>query len=251
MTYFLLIFAALAVAGIGWGIRQRSALLGQGLIVAGCVGCLAVLGWQVRSTMFPPDAKPPNRAHSVVGFFLASQTQREIGGQHGTVVLVLPRALDSETAENYANALRAPLLRGHPELELQIATLDVQARDAKAGTLPLGAFKQVVANFPRALAFVSFAGVPAGLETLFPSQQSVPPVFVFDATGSTNWVHALLQRRIRSVIVPRPDVDAATMTGLAGLPGEIFGRLYYLATPETAQQIAAKLAENRAPAPRS
>jgi hypothetical protein len=249
--YFLLLVVALAVAGIGWGIRGRSVLWGQGLIAVGCVGCLALIGWQVRESLFPADAKPPNRAHSVVGFFLANQTQREIAGQRGSVVLVLPpvSALAAETAETYANAFRAPLLRGHPEWEVQIATLEAPAKDVKTGTFPLAAFKQVVAKFPGALAFVCFAGVPAGIETLFPPDQlTVPPVFVFDAGGTTNWVPALVQHRIRSVIVPRPDVNPAEMSGIAGLPGEIFGRLYYLATPETAEQVAAKLAEKPAPA---
>jgi hypothetical protein len=253
MMYFLSLLVALAVAGIGWVIRRRSALWGQGLIAVGCVGCLAAIGWQVRQSLFPADARPPSRANSIVGFFLATQTQREIAGQRGTVVLIMPptSALDAETAETYVNAFRAPLLRGHPELEVQIATLEAPARNAKAGTIPLAAFKQAVAKFPGALAFVCFTGVPADIETLFPPDQpTVPPVFVFDAAGTTNWVHALAQHRIRSVIVPRPDVNPAAMNGIAGLPGEIFGRLYYLATPETAEQIAEKLAANPAPSRR-
>jgi hypothetical protein len=253
MTYFLFLALALAVAGVGWGIRGRSALWGQGLVVVGCVGCLAAIGWQVRQTVFPAEAKPPNRAHAVVGFFLATQTQREIAGQSGTVVMILPpkSALPAETAETYANSFRAPLLRGHPEWEVQVAALEATAREVKAGRIPLAAFKQVVAKFPRALAFVCIAGVPAGIETLFPPDQAtVPPLFVFDAGGTTNWVPALVQHRIRSVIVPRPDVDAAAMGGIAGMPGEIFDRLYYLATAETAQQVAAKLAANPAPARR-
>ena len=249
MMYFLFLALALAVAGVGWGIRERSALWGQVLIVMGCVGCLAAIGWQVRQTVFPADAKPPNRAHAVVGFFLANQTQREIEGKSGTVVLILPptSALPAETAETYINSFRAPLLRGHSEWEVQIANLEAPAREAKAGRIPLAAFKQVVAKFPRALAFVCIASVPVGIETLFPPDQAtVLPLFVFDAGGTTNWVAALVQHRIRSVIVPRPDVDAAAMGGIAGMPGEIFGQLYYLATAETAEQVAAKLAS---PAP--
>ncbi len=253
MMYFLFLALALAVAGIGWAVRRRSALWGQGLIALGCVGCLAAIGWQVRQTLFSAEERPPNRAHAVVGFFLANQTQREIAGQSGTVVLIMPPAgvLTAETAETYANSFRAPLLRGHPEWQVQVANLEAPAREAKAGKIPLAAFKQVLAKFPSALAFVCFAGVPAGFETLFPSDQAkVPPVFVFDAGGTTNWVPALVQRRIRSVIVPRPDVDLAAMGSIAGMPGEIFGQLYYLATPENAAQVAANLAANPAPARR-
>ena len=152
--------------------------------------------------------------------------------------------LAAETAETYANSFRAPLLRGHPEWEVEIATPEVSSREAKSGIIPLPALKQVVAKYPKALAFVRFAGVPTGVETLFPAEPAAaPPLFVYDSGGTTNWVPALVQRRIRAVIVPRPDVDVAAASGLAGMPGEIFGKLYYLATPETAAQIAAKLAE--------
>jgi hypothetical protein len=244
MTYYLALGAALMIAGIGWGIRRRAALLGQGLMVLGCVGCLAVLGWQVRQSFFSEDNKPPNRAHAVVSFFLANQTQSAIAGQRGKIVLVFPptAALDAEAAESYANAFRAPLLRGHPEWEVEIATLEASAKEARAGRIPLTAFQQLATRFSGAIAFACFAPVPPDVEALFPSEQKTsPPWFLFDSQGGTNWVKALKQNRIRSVIVPRPDVNPAAMAGLAGMPGEIFNQLYLLATPATAEQVAAKL----------
>jgi hypothetical protein len=244
MTYYLLLAAALAVAGIGWGIRRRSAGLGQGLLVMGCVGCAAAVGWQIRQSLFPADAKPPNRAHAVVSFFLANQTQREIAGQRGAVVLVFPptSALDAEAAESYANAFRGPLLRGHPEWEVQIATLEASAKTARAGNIPLAAFQQLAAKSQGALAFVCYAPVPPDIDALFPTEQkATPPWFLFDPQGGTNWVKALKQNRIRSVIVPRPDVNPVAATGLAGMPGDIFSQFYLLATPATAEQVAVKL----------
>jgi hypothetical protein len=250
MTYFLFVLAALAVAGIGCFLRRRSTLWGRGLIVLGCIGCVAVTGWQVRQTLFPAGMHVATHAHRVVGFCLASLAQREIAGQHGTVVLLLPpaSALDGETPETYADSLRGPLRWGHPELEVQVATLEAPAKEAKAGTIHLAAFKSAMSKFPGALAFVSYASVPADFGTLFPPEgPAAPPVFVFDGKGTTNWVRPLVQRRIRSVIVPRPDADPAKASGRSG---EIFGQLYYLAVPETAEQVAAKLAENPAPARR-
>ncbi|HEY9171911.1 MAG TPA: hypothetical protein VI136_06475 [Verrucomicrobiae bacterium] len=250
MTYFLLLLAAFAVAGVGWAVRRRSALCGQVLIGLGCVGCLAVVGWQVRQSLFPADAKPPSRAHAVVSFYLASQTQREIAGQRGTVVVILPPAsqLDAETAENYVNALRAPLLRGHPELELEIARLNVPAKAAKTGTLPLAAFQQVVAQYPKALAFVCYASVPPDIESLFPTDpQTMPPFFLFDPLRGTNWLGALKQNHIRCVIVPRPDVNPAQTASVSGMPGEIFGQFYLMATPANATQIATTLASTTEP----
>lgn len=243
MTYYLALAAALAVAGIGWGLRRRFAVLGQGLMVVGCVGCLGVLGWQIRQSLFSEDVQPPNRAHAVVSFFLANQTQREISGQRGTVVLVFPppSVLDAETAESYANAFRAPLLRGHPEWEVQIATLEASTKEARAGRFPLAAFEQMVAKSPGALAFACFAAVPPDFDTLFQPDRKAPPWFLFDPEGGTNWLKALKQDRIRSVIVPRPDVKPGASAGMAGMPGEIFSQLYLLATPATAGEVAAKL----------
>jgi hypothetical protein len=246
MTYFLAVAVALMIAGIGWGLRRRFAVLGQGLMVLGCVGCLGVLGWQIRESLFSEDNQPPNRAHAGVSFFLANQTQSAIAGQRGIIVLVFPptSALDAESAESYANAFRAPLLRGHPEWDVQIATLEAPAKEARAGRMPLAAFQQLIAKYPGALAFACFAAVPPDIETLFSSdQKAMAPWFLFDPQGSTNWVKALKQNRIRSVIVPRPDVNLAAAAGLAGMPGEIFSQLYLLATPSNAEQVAATLGD--------
>ncbi|HPY31037.1 MAG TPA: hypothetical protein PLT00_07330 [Verrucomicrobiota bacterium] len=244
MTYFLLVAVALAIGGIGFLLRRRSTALGQGLILVSCLGLVGILGWQVRGSFSAGDAKPPNRAHAVVSFYLANQTQTAIAGHRGVVVMVLPPAgaLDAETAESYANALRAPLLRGHPEWELEIARLDAPTKAARAGKIPLAAFQQLTARYPAALAFVCLAPVPPDIESLFPSEsKTTKPWFLFDPQGSTNWVKALKEKRIRSVIVPRPDVNPRAAAGLAGMPGEIFDRLYLLATPETVERVAAQL----------
>jgi hypothetical protein len=244
MTFFLILLSALAVGGLGCLVRRRSAFWGQSLIVLGCLGCAGALVWQVRQSLFQPQARGPNRAHAVVSFYLANQTLREVAGRHGLVVLIFPpaRVLDEETAQSYARGFSPLLLRGHPELEVQVATLEAPAKAGKAGDLPLAAFKQVVARFPNALAFVSYGGVPADIDQLFPPEQTKPPAFcVFDPAGTTHWVSALKKGRVQMVIVPRPGVNPAAMAGIAGAPGEIFSQLYLLATPETADQIAAQL----------
>jgi hypothetical protein len=238
--YFIYLLAALAVAGIGVLVRRRSAGMGNALMLAGCLGCVAAVGWLVRSTLFTPGFEVPSRAHSVVGFFLASQTQAAIAGKKGTVVLVMPRAFKADTAESYANTFRGPFLRGHPEWEAEVATVDLRKVN-NPGTIPPEIFRQVTEKFPNAIAYVSFAGAPSGLETIFPPN-AIPPVFVFDQSGTTNWFGELVQHRIRSVIVPRRDIDPKMMESVAGMPGEVFPQLYHLATPENAREIAARLA---------
>jgi len=244
MASFILLLAALAVGGLGWVVRRRSASWGQGLIVLGCLGCAGVLFWQVRQSLFQPEEKAPNRAHAVVGFYLANQTLQQVAGRRGQVVLIFPpeRVLDRDTAQSYARTFSPLLLRGHPELEVQLATLEAPTKTGKAVDTPLAALQQVVARFPNALAFVSYGGVPADIDQLFPPEQTNPPAFcAFDPGGTTHWASALKKGRVQLVIAPRPGVNPATQAGIAGAPGDIFNQLYLLATPETADQIAAQL----------
>jgi hypothetical protein len=107
----------------------------------------------------------------------------------------------------------------------------------------LAAYQQALARFPNALAFVSYASVPADIAELFPAEQSArPPFFLFDPDRTLNWLTALKKGRIRSVIVPRPGVDLAKGAGVVGGPGELFGQFYLMATPANADQVAAQLA---------
>lgn len=244
MTYFLWLLPALAVGGLGYLVRRRSAFWGQALILFACLGCLGILAWQLSENLFSSASKPPNRAHAVVSFYLANQTLRDVAGRRGSVVLIFPpkSVLDAETAESYANAFTPLFLRGHPDLDVQVARLEAPAKAAKSANPSLAAFKQVTARFPAALAFVSYAGVPADLDQLFaPEQKDAPAFYAFDPAGTTAWLSPLKQGRIRSVIVPRPGVNPAAGAGLAGPPGDIFDQLYLLATPETADQVAAQL----------
>ena len=188
--------------------------------------------------------KAPNRAHAVVSFYLANQTLRDVAGRRGQVVLIFPPAsvLDEDTAESYARAFSPLLLRGHPELEVQVARLEAPAKAAKSGDLPLAEFKQVAARFPTALAFICYGSVPADIGELFsPEQKNPPALCVYDPAGTTNWAGALKKGLIRLVIVPRPGVDPTRQGGIAGAPGDIFNQLYLLSTPDTADQVAAQL----------
>lgn len=211
------------------------------LMVIGGLGCLGVMGWQARQSLFPPTEKMPNRAHAVVSFYLANQTQREIAGRTGVVVLIFPpvKQLNAKLAEDYANAFSAPLLRGHPEWQVQSVALEPPA---KGQAVSVADFQQAVAKFPEALAYVSYASVPPDIAELFPEGQSSRPFFVFDPEAGVSWLNALKQGRIRSVIVPRPGIDLAKHASMGGDPGAIFNQLYFLAMPATADQVAAQLA---------
>ncbi|HNQ73102.1 MAG TPA: hypothetical protein PKN95_05810 [Verrucomicrobiota bacterium] len=245
MNYPLWLAGALALGVAGFFVRRRAAGIGQGLIILSCLSLVGVLLWQVRRTLFTETVPAPNRPLAVVSFFLANQVQEAIAGQPGTIVLVLPPAgaLDTAQVEAYVNALRAPLLRGHPEWQLEIAHLNAPPKAARAGQIPLAAYQQLVAQHATALAFVGLAPVPAGWEALFATGTKVTtPWFLYDPQGSTHWLAALKQNQVRSVIVPRPDADPGAAANVAGMPGEIFDRFYFLVTPANVDQLAARLA---------
>jgi hypothetical protein len=240
MNYFLLLLPALAMAGLGAWLRRRSPAIGQALILLGCIGCLAVMGWQVRQSLFPPEARPPDRAKSVVGFFLSNQVMRDTVGKSGVVVLIFPpaRVMNSDMAESYRNSLEPILLRGHPELRIESETLEVASQGRE---IPAAAFKAVLARHSAALAFISYASVPADMDQLFPQGQTPPPFYAFDSTRDGHWVQALKTKRVRSVIVPRPEINLAKTSELAGDPTELFARCFWMVTAENAEAIAAQL----------
>ena len=83
MTYYLTLSAVLAVAATGIWVRRRFSFLGQMMLLAGCIGCVACLAWRIRQTLLPPTAREPDRGQAVVGYFLANQVLSETSGAEG------------------------------------------------------------------------------------------------------------------------------------------------------------------------
>ncbi len=240
MVYYCLLLGALAVAGLGVWVQQRSPRLGQSMLVLGVLGCVACLGWRVRQTVFSPEEAGPDRGQAVVGYFLAEQVLADMGNQQGSVVLIFPpeSVFDADTVGAYAGTF-ARVLRGFPNLRIEIVTLDLPTRAAKAGNMTVAAFEHAMAkvNLPIA-AYVSFTGVPADVEKFTTSgAKTEPSFFVFDPWGTTNWLGALKNGRVRTVIVPRPGPDRAETRNISGEPQEVFKRLYLMGTPSTAEQL--------------
>jgi hypothetical protein len=147
--------------------------------------------------------------------------------------------MDADTEQSYEEGFIPPLRHGHVKLRVKALRLEGGDRDAGHG---LSAFKVALAQAQEALAIVSYAGAPTGFETLFSAgQPKIAPFYVFDPDGTTNWLGALKDGRIRAVVLPRPGVDPHGREAVAGMPETIFERFYLLATPANADQIAASL----------
>ena len=216
--------------------------LGQVMMGLGGLGLIAVVAVQVRQNLFPPQPKAPNRCNMAVSYCLANCLLGDLAGQRGNVVLLFPqrRLMDADTEQSYEEGFVLPLRHSGGNLHLKAVHLEGGDRDAAHG---LSALRQALAQSQEALAIVSYAGAPAGFQTLFSAEQpKIAPLYVFDPYGTTNWLSALKEGRVRSVIVPRPGFNPAAGAGIVGQPGEIFNQFYLLATPETADQVAAQLA---------
>lgn len=247
MTYYLFLALAIGLGAAGFLARRRSSLAGQVMILSGCIGCAACLAWQVRQHVFTPSSKGPDRSQAVVSYMLASQVLDQAAEQSGAVMLLFPprSVLDEESVGSYVGTF-GRVLRGFPQLKVQVVTLDVPSRAAKAGRIPLSAFHQATStsttNVQPAVAYVSFAGVPADIEKFLPAEaQRAPGIFVFDPWGTTNWLSALKKGLISSVVVPRPGARSGSDSEISGEPQAVFNQLYLMATPATAEQVASEL----------
>ncbi len=238
---FPLLLAALVLSVVGALLSRRSQAAGRVLMAVGCLGLIGFVVLQVRQYVFTPEPGPPNRYHMAVSFCMANRLIADFAGRDGSVVLLFPprKYMDEDTEGSYEEAFGPALRHGPVRLSLKAVHLEGATRDAAQG---LPAFRQALAQAQDALAVVSYAGVPADFDSLLsPGQPKIPPFYVFDANGTTNWLGALKAGGIRAVVLPRPGVDAHSGESMKGTPGAIFEQCYLLATPANADQVAASL----------
>jgi hypothetical protein len=236
----VLLVAALAVSGVGIWASRRWRVPGQAMMALGGLGLIGVLAVQVRQNLFPPQPKAPGRCELAVSSCLANLMVRDLSAQSGNVVLLFPqrRFMDAESEQSYEEGFTLPLRHGHGNLHLK--AFHLEAAKGKAG-YDLSAFKQAMEQAQDAIAIVSYAGAPAGFETLFAGQPKPAPFYVFDPDGTTNWLAALKAGPIRAVVLPRPGAGSRDRETATGMPQAIFERFYVLVTPETVDQVAAQI----------
>jgi hypothetical protein len=232
---FLLLLAAMAVIGGGLLLRKRSEGSSRAVIGIGVLGLIAVAVLQARQTVFPSRPKTDNSAMAL-SYCLATSMFGDMQGKSGRVVLLFPQpgVMDHDMEGNFVNGFRVAMRHGGRGLALKDVHLEGGADDPSS-------FKRALAEAPDAIAVVSYAGAPAGLEKLYPPGQEGPLFYVFDAKGTTDWLAALKGGRIRAVAVPRPGVQRQGQESAAGTPETIFDQFYLLATEENADDAAASL----------
>jgi hypothetical protein len=235
-----LLVGALVVSGLGAWVSRRWRGLGQALMVLGGLGLIGVLALQVRQNVFPPEPKAPGRCEMAVSGCLADCMMRDLSAQTGDVILLFPnrRFMAAETEQGYEAGFTLPLRHTHRGLHMK--ALHLEATQGKGGP-GLSEFKQALEQCQDALAVVSYAGAPAGLDALLAEQPKHAPLYVFDPDGTTHWLAALKSGQIRAVILPRPGTSSRERSSATGMSQTVFDRFYLLATPQTADQVAAEI----------
>lgn len=231
---YLFLLAALMVAGAGVWLSRRQRASGMALMGLGGLGLIAIVVMQVWQTISPPQPKGSNRYEMAVSTCLANCMLGDVAGQSGSVVLLFPsrRSMNEDMEQSYENGFVPPLRHGHGRLALKAIRLEGNEND-------VAAFQNALAQDRDALAVISFAGAPAGIETCCQAQG--PRFYIFDNSKTTHWLAALKDGRIKAVVVPRPGADVPGQEKVAGMPDAIFDRFYLLATSANADEVAASL----------
>jgi hypothetical protein len=237
----LWLLGALLVSGLGGWLSRRWRVLGGVMMILGGLGLIGIIAVQVRQNVFSPEPKQPSRCNMAVSYYLANCVLGDLAGQSGNVVLLFPqrRVMDADTERSFEEGFVAPLRHGRGALHIKALHLEGRTREASQSAL---AFGQALVQARDALAVVSYAGVPADFATLTATgQPKLPPVYVFDPSGTTNWLGPLKAGQIQAVVAPRPGVDARSREAAAGMPESLLERFYLLVTPANADRVAASL----------
>jgi hypothetical protein len=153
---------------------RRWRVLGRLLMALGGLGLVGVVALQARQNVFSPQTKTATRCEMAVSSCLAECMLGDLAGQSGSVVLLFPqrRLMDADAERSFEEGFIPPLRHGRARL--RVKALRLEGGDRAAGH-DLSALKQALAQAPDALAIVSYAGVPAGFETLLASEVFTSP----------------------------------------------------------------------------
>ena len=244
MDFYVPLAGSLLVLICGLALRRNVRAAGTALVAAGTIGIVALVGARAVKTLVPTlTQKVPDRLHGVVGYMMGHYVLGDVGNQEGSVLLLFPpdKAATKNALDTQYDFL-SRVLAAKPGLKVVDFTLQVDAAAVTGGRIPADAFEQGLAAAPNAVACVSFAGVPAEAEKLsIFDGGGKRPLYVYDPSGSRNWVDALRQGLIRRVIVPRPDVEFPSGEQVAGPPGELFGTYFLAGTSESIDKLLGDL----------
>jgi len=230
IPFYLLLALAAVVSMAGVSIRRSKPTPSAVLIGAGAVLALAAIGWNVFVNVLDGGERKTDRFHSAVGYVMANRAIPSLAGKKGVVCMLMPK--DSATTPEANDGLYEAFARVMLPLGLEFkeATVETNARKLGSGAIPLEAFDEAAGQVPGAVAYVSFAGAPAGLENSA-LLKGAAPLFIFDPAGSANWEPALKAGKVAFVVVPKaaPDANAP----ISGPPEQIFKAHFEVVTPQS------------------
>ncbi len=243
MTFYLGLLLCASLGGLGVWLSRKSQAAGMLLLVASVVGGLGLTGWRFWKIEGGGGPAPLNMGLAALGDALGQQAQPLLKDRTGPIALVFPseKVMDTPTRivlrEMFIRALDAADRPRVRELVMPIVK-----GAAPTNGVPLAEFERLLAGASAPAMIVSFAGVPKGIEAAaFAQRQPRAVVIAFEPAGGTDWAQPLRSGVLHRVVLPRPGTDFRKGTGFAGMPDELFARLYFSATAANVADIAAQL----------
>lgn len=233
IVFYLLLAAAAVVALVGVSLRRSKPTPSAILIGTGMVIALGAIGWNVFVNVLDGGERKTDRFHSAVGYVMGNRALPVLAGKKGVVCMLMPK--DSATTPEANDGLYEAFARVMLPLGLEFkeAIVETNAKNLRSGGIPLAAFEEAAGEVPGAIAYVSFAGAPAGLEGSTLVKNPNVPLFIFDPAATAHWQPALKAGRVGFVVTPKPNPEPNAP--LSGSPEAIFNAHFDIVTPSLAK----------------
>jgi hypothetical protein len=237
-VYFIWLIAFLGLGVLGWLLIKQVAWLGKLLIGGSVVGCVGLVGWQVLMSLGGGSAPRMHRAQAAVAYTIAHQFLGDTRARKGSVVLLFPpeKAAPTAALDSFYEAFARVMTR-FPTISVRESAVPASVSAVKKGKISVDDFSAGLDSDEGVLAYVSWVGFPSGAESLpmFQNAKSRVPIYVYDPSGSTNWIGAVRSGIIRGGVISYEAPQS--QKGGPPTPERIFSASYRLVTPENLEKV--------------
>jgi len=243
-VYFIWLLSFLGLGVLGWLLIKKVAWLGKLLIGGSVVGCVGLVAWQGVMSLGGGGAPRMHRSQAAVAYTVAHQFLGDTRARKGSVVLLFPpeRAAPTAALDSFYEAFARVMTR-FPNISVRERSVPVSVSNARKGNISVDQFSLGLGSEEGVLAYVSWVGFPTGAESLplFQNVKSRVPIYVFDPTGSTNWLDAVRSGIIRGGVLGIPEEGQPDQVTEARTPELIFLKSYRMVTPGNLEKVLSEI----------
>ena len=238
--YFIWLISFLLLGVIGWALVKRVAWLGRLCIGGSVVGCLGLIVWQVVMSLGGGSTPRMHRSQAAVAYTIAHQFLGDTRARKGSVVLLFPpeKAAPTAALDSFYEAFARVMTR-FPNISVRESAGPTSVSSVKKGTISVDEFSLGLGSDEGVLAYVSWVGFPSGAASLplFQHAKTRVPVYVYDPTGSTNWLDAVRSGIIAGGVIPFEREASTNQEAGPPTPERIFSESYRMVTQDNLEKV--------------